>query len=254
MALRPRLIFPWPFTQVPEYLRIARFEANCIRHFFPCSLGRSPFVFLHSVILSFLLRLEKCDSGFEHERTGRQIHAGPVAPTLHRDPYMTKHVTKASGRRLVPLALMIGLAGTIGAGLLIPARIGSAQERPQAPGPTTMVHLSQYGSEHHAVIMALQAARAVQKAGGSVTLLLDVNGVRLADARVPLEASRHGSSDMNVRELYDAFVKAGGQILVCAHCAALAGIDAANLRPGARMARGEDVGKAIQSSNQIIDY
>ncbi len=173
---------------------------------------------------------------------------------LHHDVHMDRTVTRRYGKGLIPLALVFGLAGGIGGTLLVQPRTTVAQTRVPAAGPsTTMVHLSQYGGDLHAVLMALEAAGSVQKVGGNVTLLLDLEGVRLADTRLPSDVPMHPHV-ATVHEKYDKLVKGGAQVLVCAHCASVAGIDKASLRAGARLVRDEELGKAIQGANQILDY
>ena len=176
-----------------------------------------------------------------------------LALALHRQFEMTNHVSSKHGRKLVPFALLVGLAAGAAGAVLLPHRDTVAQTRAPASPTNTMVHITKYGNDLHAVHMALASARAVQKAGGNVTLLLDLEGVRLADSRLVADV-RMSSTDTSVRELYDAIVKAGGQVLVCAHCAAMAGVDTASMRPGARLVREDDLGKAIQAAGQIIDY
>ena len=108
-----------------------------------------------------------------------------------------------------------------------------------------VVHLTHYTDNLHAALMALRFAGAMQEKGAQVTLLLDVDGVYLADAWQP----------PNLRwlsEYYDAFVKAGGKVLVCPHCAMAARME--SLRPGARMAEADDLANVILTADKILDY
>lgn len=116
-----------------------------------------------------------------------------------------------------------------------------------------VVHLSHYADGSHAAMMAVHFAQYLQEHGADVTLMLDVDGVRLADQR---QAQTTGSG-MNAQttSLYDAFVKAGGKVLVCPHCAEVAGITAQNLRPGAHL--GKNLGEladAVLAADKILDY
>ena len=116
-----------------------------------------------------------------------------------------------------------------------------------------VVHLSHYADGSHAAMMAVHFAQYLQEHGADVTLMLDVDGVRLAEKS---QAQTTGSG-MNAQttSLYDAFVKAGGKVLVCPHCAEVAGITAQNLRPGARL--GKNLGEladTVLAADKILDY
>jgi predicted peroxiredoxin len=92
----------------------------------------------------------------------------------------------------------------------------------------------------------------MQGRGAQVTLMLDLEGVRLADVRQPNELQwGHGGT---VAEAYDAFVKAGGKIMVCHHCAMAAGIDEKSLRPGAQMAKDGGLSDLIIAADKVLDY
>jgi predicted peroxiredoxin len=115
-----------------------------------------------------------------------------------------------------------------------------------------VVHLRHYTDDLHAVLMALRVAGITQGKGAQVTLMLDLEGVRLADARQPNDLQwGHGGT---VAEAYDAFVKAGGKILVCRHCAMAAGIDEKSLRPGAQMAQEGGLADLIMAADKVLDY
>lgn len=167
---------------------------------------------------------------------------------------MQKTAHTRYSRRLIPLALALGLAGGIGGTLLLQPNTTVAQTRaPAQAQTTTMVHLTQYGDDFHAVLMALESARTVQQAGGNVTLMLDLEGVRLADKRIPSDVAGHPHI-ASVHQMYDEIVKGGGQVLVCAHCASVAGIDQGSLKSGARLSSGQEFGRAIREATQILDY
>ena len=116
-----------------------------------------------------------------------------------------------------------------------------------------MVHLGHGTDDLHAVTMALSIATALAKQPDSkVTLFLDREGVRVADRRTPGDL-RWGSSK-TLAELYDAFVAAGGDVLVCPHCAAAAGLKASDLRKGAHMGTEQDVPSRMLAADRILDY
>lgn len=191
------------------------------------------------------------------ERAAARAYRGlAVASPLHCGSLMQKTARTIHSQRLIPLALALGLAGGIGGTLLLQPNTTVAQTRAPAQAQaqtTTMVHLSKYGSDFHAVLMALESARSVQQAGGNVTLLLDLEGVRLADKRIPSDVAGHPHI-ASVHQIYDEVVKGGGQVLVCAHCASVAGIDKGSLKSGARLSSGQEFGRAIREATQILDY
>jgi sulfur relay (sulfurtransferase) complex TusBCD TusD component (DsrE family) len=130
----------------------------------------------------------------------------------------------------------------------------NATARPAtAVAQEVVVHLSRFNAEQHAALMAIRSATAMAQQGAKVTLLLDVDGVRLADARQASSPSQHGPGD-NVVQALEQFVKAGGTALVCPHCAAAAGIGAANLRPGARIGAEGEVATVVLRASKVIDH
>jgi predicted peroxiredoxin len=115
-----------------------------------------------------------------------------------------------------------------------------------------IVHLTHYTDNLHAVKMAVHLAAKMQEMGAEVTMLLDLEGVRLADTRQPGDLI-WGKGDPISRELA-TFVKAGGQMLLCPHCAEHAGITSATLRPGARIGAMGELPKVILAADKILDY
>ncbi len=156
-----------------------------------------------------------------------------------------------------PLLIVVALASllvfTVNSHVLMGAPAATAAQQ------KVVVHLSHYSDDLHRVAMALKLATAMQSQGAQVTLLLDVEGVRLADARQPQELS-WGFKDMpTVAEQYDAFIEAGGEVLVCPMCAKAAGLDAASLRPGARLGmmdaeHGSELAEVILAADKVLDY
>lgn len=127
----------------------------------------------------------------------------------------------------------------------------SATATAQESRQQIVVHVSHYTDDLHAASMGLSLATNLL-AGAKVTIFLDREGVRLADSRVPL-GLRWGDS-APIAELYDAFVKAGGTVLVCAHCAHAAGLEASSVRRGARIGSDVEVRALILAADKIIDY
>jgi predicted peroxiredoxin len=147
------------------------------------------------------------------------------------------------------LLVMIATASTI-------LGASSLSLRP-APAETTqkqkvVVHLTHDTDQLHAVKMAVHLARMMQTMGAEVTLLLDVEGVRLASTHQPQNLI-WGKGDP-ISEEYDAFVKAGGPVLVCPHCAEYAGITERDLRPGAHIGKDGELAKTILAADKVLDY
>jgi len=115
-----------------------------------------------------------------------------------------------------------------------------------------VVHLTHYTDNLHAVKMAVHLAYMMQTMGADVTMLLDLEGVRLASNREPQELI-WGKGDPISKE-HAAFVKAGGQLLLCPHCSEHAGISAGGLRPGARIGQEGELAKTILAADKVLDY
>jgi len=125
---------------------------------------------------------------------------------------------------------------------------------PATPGATsTVVHLGHGTDDLHGVTMALGIATALAKRPESkVTLFLDREGVRVADRRTRGDL-RWGRSQ-TLAELYDGFVAAGGDVLVCAHCAEVADLAVEQLRAGARIGSDDEVAARLLAADRILDY
>jgi len=128
----------------------------------------------------------------------------------------------------------------------------SAAKTSEAKSAATVVHLSHFGDNLHATVMALKICRALQKRKVPVTLFLDQEGVRLADKRQPQDL-RWGESE-KVSTYFNAFVESGGKVLVCPHCAPAAGLEETNVREGGRIATEDEIGSAIADAQKIMDY
>jgi len=115
-----------------------------------------------------------------------------------------------------------------------------------------VVHLSHYSDDLHAVSMALELGKTLAEAGAEVTLFADLEGVRLGDSRAPQDL-RWGSG-RPISELYDAFTGAGGAIILCPHCAAVAGISEQTLRDGSRIGTKKEISALFLSADKILDY
>ena len=130
--------------------------------------------------------------------------------------------------------------------------LADAHGNPQGEEQQALVHLSSYTDNLHAVNMALKVATLMAEGGASVTLFVDLEGVRLADKRAPQNLS--WGTTAPIAELYMSFIAAGGKILVCPHCAKAIGLDQTNLRKGAMLGTHKDLQAAMLSADKIIDY
>jgi len=140
----------------------------------------------------------------------------------------------------------------LAAALVLPLAAPSAVAE-EDPATSVVLHLGHYTDDLHAASMGLSLARLLQKEGARVTLFLDREGVRLADARGP-EGMRWGAKAESIQEIYAGFVEAGGAVLLCGHCASAAGVDAAHLHAGARIAKNAEVAKLFLTADRVIDY
>jgi predicted peroxiredoxin len=128
----------------------------------------------------------------------------------------------------------------------------SAAQAEHHEGEVVTIHLSHFSDDLHAVNMALKLGTVLQDKGSRVTLFVDLEGVRLADSRQPLDL-RWGTT-APIGELYKGFVDAGGRVLVCPHCAAAVGLEASSLRSGATLGTNESIAELLQSAAKILDY
>jgi len=101
--------------------------------------------------------------------------------------------------------------------------------------------------------MALEVADAMQQRGAQVTLFLDIEGARLANKGENLRV-RWGSHDTTLGDLYNRFVRAGGHVLVCPHCAEHFGIDEGALREGAKLGTDDTITSAMMDADKVVDY
>lgn len=122
-------------------------------------------------------------------------------------------------------------------------------------GQKIVVHLSKYTNDLHAAFMAFKLADAMQQQGARVTVLVDLEGVRIADKRNPLEM-RWGSNPATLAEVYDTFINGGGRVILCPHCAAAAGVDGNALRDGAMIGVPDEqtIPKLLVEADKILDY
>jgi sulfur relay (sulfurtransferase) complex TusBCD TusD component (DsrE family) len=115
---------------------------------------------------------------------------------------------------------------------------------------TIVVHIGQYTNDLHAATMGLSIAGILQQEGAAVTLFLDREAVRMADAGHPLLA--YGDSDLET--LMERFVAAGGRVMLCPHCAELGGVGVPELRDGVEMGAPKTIAALFIEADTVIDY
>lgn len=143
-----------------------------------------------------------------------------------------------SFRRRVFTGALVGAMAAV-AMVLIGATTTMAQKK-----EAVFVNLT--SDEPQRVTMALNFATKLLQGGNDVTVFLNVDGVRLASTKVaPLATQR--------AEL-GAFMKAGGNVVICPHCMQVRSVAAGDLMAGLTMG-GE--GAAMQrflASTRSISY
>ena len=122
-------------------------------------------------------------------------------------------------------------------------------------GQKVVVHVSKFTNDLHAAFMGFKLGDAMQSQGASVTVLLDLEGVRIADTRNPLDV-RWGSNPATLASIVEKFVQGGGKVILCPHCAAAAGVDPASLRNGVKIGVPEEgtIPKLLLEADKILDY
>ena len=105
----------------------------------------------------------------------------------------------------------------------------------------------------HRAAMTIRVATLMQNKGAQVSLFLDLEAVRLADTRKTLAAELFPGSS-RIFEDYDEFVKAGGQVLVCSHCAQTGGVAEKWLRSGARIINESELADLFLAADKILNY
>jgi predicted peroxiredoxin len=118
---------------------------------------------------------------------------------------------------------------------------------------TSVIHLSHFTDDLHRAFMAMKIAKMMQEGGVDTTLFLDIEGARISDSRQSLDV-RWGPSPVALGELFNDFVKSGGKVVVCPHCAKVAGIKNEHARRGAKFATEEELGKMLVNADKIMDY
>ncbi len=140
--------------------------------------------------------------------------------------------------RVLP-ALVLALAATLTA-----ATPAVAQQK------NVVVHIGQFSNDLHSTTMGLSLANILQNEGATVTVFLDREGVRLADTRVKTLVY----ADSDAGELLASFVEGGGKVVVCPHCAEVAGVDRNQLRDGCEFGTPKSIAQMLMAADIVIDY
>lgn len=127
------------------------------------------------------------------------------------------------------------------------------EEKPKGEGQKVVVHLSHFTDDLHRCFMALKVAELMQEYGAEVTIFLDLEGVRLAERRQTLDLT-WGSNSAPLSEHYNNFIKAGGNIVLCPHCAKAARIGEMSLKRKAQIGTRPMLGKLLIQADKIMDY
>lgn len=149
---------------------------------------------------------------------------------------MSRHVRGS----LIALSLALGLT-------VASAAVAAPKDDP------VVVKVSQSANDLHSVFMALKLATATAQRGHPTTLFVNLEAVRLFLKSQPGNL-RWGTMDTTFSDLLTSFKKAGGQVLVCPHCAKAAGIEANQLAHGAKLASETEVAELFSSAGKVIDY
>lgn len=155
---------------------------------------------------------------------------------------MQLNITPSRAVRIVAFVMTLAILG------VFPGAAGAQT----APKQKVIVHLTHYTDNLHAVKMAVHLAQLMQTQGAEVTLLLDLEGVRLASSRESQNLVWGKGEPISTE--YNAFVKAGGRVLLCPHCAEHAGVTERDLRPGARIGKTGELAKTILAADKVLDY
>jgi predicted peroxiredoxin len=135
-----------------------------------------------------------------------------------------------------------------------PATQSSSTIENQNPPQRILINLKHYTDDLHAAIMALKIANGLQDRGAEVTMLLNLEGVRLVDKNAPGDL-KWGTSDASPAALLNSFLNAGGKVMVCPHCSAAVGIGPDDLREGVTMSSGQDSNiRAFLEADKVIGY
>ena len=131
----------------------------------------------------------------------------------------------------------------------------AAAQEPQAEAAkqNIVVHLSHFTDDLHRCFMALKTANMLQGERATVTLYLDLEGVRLAERRQDLNMT-WGSGAQTLAEIYEQFTEKGGRARLCPHCAEGARIGPMAARRHAQIATEDQLKEMWLAADKVITY
>ena len=135
------------------------------------------------------------------------------------------------------------------------SRLSLATESTAKPSAQKVFMKLDHGTDDlHAVLMTFKIAENLVKKGSKVTLFLNLEGVRIADKRQPIDLKWGMEGGHSAQHLYDSFVKNGGTILVCPMCAKNVGITGKELRTGAKLTNEDEISSALLEADKSLSY
>lgn len=129
---------------------------------------------------------------------------------------------------------------------------GPAYAQEQTQQQNIVVHIGDFTNDLHSVFMGFSLATNLQKGGADVTVFLDREGVRLADSRERGDLTWGDSGEVSAA--LSEFSAAGGAVLICPHCAELAGMSSGDTRRGTRLATHAEVAALFLDADKVIDF
>lgn len=155
------------------------------------------------------------------------------------------------------LGLMIAQLVQGPSGSVNQAAADSTTQTPQR----IVVHLSQSDGNPalHSALMGLGLATAMRNQGATVTVMLDSEAPSLAKKSWADKALANAGRDsahppMTLGKAIQRFVDSGGTNVMCPHCAASCGCEAADLADGARFGQEGELARVVLQADKILDY
>lgn len=109
---------------------------------------------------------------------------------------------------------------------------------------------SDVATEPHSIMMGLHLAQKALRNDIPAIVFLNVHGVKLFAAGAEKLSYRDENFHAVIRQLLDA----GGQVLVCPHCAMVHGIQEQNFLPGAQLGTEDTLIAAIKQNPTVFTY
>jgi predicted peroxiredoxin len=116
-----------------------------------------------------------------------------------------------------------------------------------------LIQLKDSTNDLHAGYMAFKVGNVLLKKKQVVTIFLNLEAVRIADERQPLNL-KWGLNEKTLEDYYNHFVSNGGKIFVCPHCAKAVGLGTKQIRKGAQLTDENKIAELILNADKIMDY